>query len=276
MKKLIIFINLFLYILFILLSLELLKIYSSSLEKVLIIKGKDIEPVNLTIQGFLSQYPSDLCDIYNLKDIKKVDINKYQIIISLTSEATYQIKNYNLKNKLVIYALVLSPEKLGILGKFIGFSIYPPFEQVFMDLKKRYPNIKSIGLVFNEKNYAVEEAYKAVKKLNLNCLLISIDNYNYRDVLKEVEKVDIVYLFSDSIVLEENNLLFLINSIKSLNKVIVSAHKVLLKYGTDAAYSIDYFQLGANIANSIKKSDSLVYDNTHKIYFPYPYVYTTK
>lgn len=266
-----------LIILFILLIiLGLLKIFSSNLERVLIIKGKDIEPVNLTIQGFLSQYPSDLCDIYNLRDIKKVNINKYHVIISLTSEATYQLKNYNLKNKLVIYALVLSPEKLGILGKFIGFSIYPPFKQVFTDLKERYPSVKSIGLVFNEKNYAVEEAYKTAKEVNLNCILIPIDNYNYKDALKQIEKVDIIYLFSDSIILEENNLLFLINSIKSLNKIIISAHKVLLKYGTDAAYSIDYFQLGANIANSIKKSDSLVYDDTYKIYFPSPYVYTTK
>ncbi|MCX7870210.1 MAG: hypothetical protein N2485_01355 [bacterium] len=273
MKKLIFLSSLFLYIL---LGLGLIKIFSSNLEKVLIIKGKDIEPVNLTVQGFLSQYPSDLCDIYNLKDIKKIDINRYQVIIALTSEAAYQLKNYNLKNKLVIYGLVLSPEKLGVLGKFIGFSIYPPFEQVFKDLKQRYPNIKSVGLVFNQKNYAVEEAYKAAKNLNLNCILIPIDNYNYRNALKQIEKVDIVYLFSDSIVLEENNLLFLINSIKSLNKIIVSAHKVLLKYGADAAYSIDYFQLGTNIANIIKKNDSLVYDNTYKVYFPYPYVYTTK
>jgi ABC-type uncharacterized transport system substrate-binding protein len=247
---------------------------SSNLGNVLIIKGKDIEPVNLTIQGFLSQYSK--ADIYNLKDIQKIDINKYQVIIALTSEAVYYLKNINLKNKLIIYALVLSPEKLGILGKFTGFSIYPPFNEVFKDLKNRYPNIKSIGLIFNEKTYAVEEAYKAATSLNLNCILINIDNYNYKNTIKQIEKADIVYLFSDSMTLEENNLLFLINSIKSLNKIIVSAHKVLLKYGIDAAYSIDYFQLGANIANIIKKNDSLTYTNSYKIYFPYPYVYTTK
>ena len=61
-----------------------------------------------------------------------------------------------------------------------------------------------------------------------------------------------------------------------MNKPLISAHKILLKYGIDAAYSIDYFSLGTNIANIIKKNDSLNYDNTYKIYFPYPYVYTSK
>jgi ABC-type uncharacterized transport system substrate-binding protein len=259
---------------YILIKILILKGNTSNLENILIIKGKDIEPVNLVIQGFLSQYPK--CDIYNLKDVEKINLNKYDIIIALTSEASYYLKNTNLKNKLIIYALVLSPEKIGVLGKFIGFSIYPPFQEVFKDIKNRYNNIKTIGFIFNEKNYAVEEAAKAAKNLNLNYILIPIDNYNYKNALKQIEKTDIVYLFSDSIILEENNLLFLISSIKSMNKPLISAHKILLKYGIDAAYSIDYFSLGTNIANIIKKNDSLNYDNTYKIYFPYPYVYTSK
>ncbi|MFN4219454.1 MAG: ABC transporter substrate binding protein [bacterium] len=243
---------------------------------VLIIKTKDLQPVKLTINGFLSEYPSEKCIIVDLKELNNEMLNKADVVIALTSEAAFYLKQNYHKEKINMYALVLMPDTLGILGKFIGFSIYPPFDEIFRDFKIKYPNIKKIGLLYNKKSYAVEIAEQSISKISLTPVLLQVDNFNFKYISKSIADVDAVYFFSDAMILEEENLLFLIKSIKSYNKIIISSQRVLLQYGVDIAYVIDYFQLGKMMASYVKKSSFLNNENTYKIFFPSPFILVTK
>lgn len=247
-----------------------------SLLSVLIIKGKDLQPVKLTINGFLSEYPSNKCIVVDLKDLKTEMFNKVDVVIALTSEAAFYLKKNYHKEKINMYALVLMPDTLGLLGKFIGFSIYPPFDDVFKDFKSKYPYVKRVGLLYNSRSYAVEAASNSLKRNFLEPVFLQVDNFNYKYVSKSLQDVDAIYFFSDAMILDEENLLFLIRSIKSYNKIIISSHRILLQYGVDVAYVIDYFQLGKMMALYIKKNSYLNTDNTYKIFFPSPFVVVTK
>jgi len=261
--------------LFLLLLLSFSFSYTQYLN-VLIIKGKDLQPVKLTINGFLSEYPKENCVVVELDKLNSDLLNRSDVVIALTSEAAFYLKQNYHKEKINMYALVLMPDTLGILGKFIGFSIYPPFDEVFSDFKKKYPNVKKIGLLYNEKSYAVQSAFDSVKKNGLEPVLLQVDNFNFKYISKSVANVDAVYFFSDAMILDEENLLFLIKSIKSYNKIIISSHRVLLQYGVDLAYVIDYYQLGKMMAIYIKKNSFLNTDNTYKIFFPSPFVVVSK
>ncbi|MCS7244285.1 MAG: ABC transporter substrate binding protein [Candidatus Calescibacterium sp.] len=248
----------------------------SGLFSVLIIKGKDLQPVKLTINGFLSEYPANKCSIVDLKDLKPDMFNKIDVVIALTSEAAFYLKKNYHKEKINIYALVLMPDTLGLLGRFIGFSIYPPFDDVFRDFKLKYPNVKKVGLLYNSHSYAVEAASESLIRNSLEPIPLQVDNFNYKYISKSISNVDAVYFFSDAMILDEENLLFLIKSIKSHNRIIISSHRILLQYGVDVAYVIDYFQLGKMMASYIKKSSFLNTYNTYKIFFPSPFVVVTK
>lgn len=251
-------------------------VYSNSFLEVLIIKGKDLEPVNLTISGFLNEYPKDKCKIIGLNELKSNMLDNYDVIIALTSEAAFYLKQNYHKEKINIYALVLMPDALGLLDKFIGFSIYPPFDEVFKDFKTKYPKVKKVGLLYNVKSYAVQFAIESVKKNSLEPVLLQVDNFNFKYISNSISNVDAVYFFSDAMILEEENLLFLIKNIKLQNKVIISSHRVLLQYGVDLAYVVDYYQLGRVMASYIKKSSFLNTESNYKIYFPSPFVVVTK
>lgn len=243
---------------------------------VLIIKAKDLQPVKLTINGFLSEYPAEKCLIVDLKNLTSDMLNKADVVIALTSEAAFYLKQNYHKEKINIYALVLMPDTLGLVGKFVGFSIYPPFDEVFKDFKTKYPNIKRVGLLYNKKSYAVEIAENSLIKNSLQPVLLQVDNFNFKYISKSIIDVDAVYFFSDTMILDEENLLFLIKSIKSYGKTIISSQRVLLQYGVDIAYVIDYFQLGKMMASYVKKSSFLNTENTYKIFFPSPFVVITK
>ncbi|MCS7165429.1 MAG: ABC transporter substrate binding protein [Candidatus Calescibacterium sp.] len=247
-----------------------------SLLSVLIIKGKDLQPVKLTINGFLSEYPSNKCMVVDLKELKEEMFNRVDVVIALTSEAAFYLKKNYHKEKINIYALVLMPDTLGLVGKFIGFSIYPPFDEVFKDFKSKYPYVKRVGLLYNTYSYAVETASNSLKKNSLEPVLLQVDNFNFKYISKSLQNIDAVYFFSDAMILDEENLLFLIRSIKSYNKIIISSHRILLQYGIDVAYVIDYFQLGRMMALYIKKNSYLNTDNTYKIFFPSPFIVVTK
>ncbi|MFN3995983.1 MAG: hypothetical protein ACK4GR_05595, partial [bacterium] len=133
-----------------------------------------------------------------------------------------------------------------------------------------------IGLLYNKKSYAVEIAEQSISKISLTPVLLQVDNFNFKYISKSIANVDAVYFFSDAMILEEENLLFLIKSIKSYNKIIVSSQRVLLQYGVDIAYVIDYFQLGKMMASYVKKSSFLNNENTYKIFFPSPFIVVTK
>jgi len=249
---------------------------SEDLLNVLIIKGKDLQIVNLTISGFLSEYPSDKCLVVNLKDLKSEYLNRADVVIALTSEAAFYLKQNYHREKINVYALVLMPDTLGLVGNFVGFSVYPSFNEIFKDLKKKYPNVKKVGLLYNSKTYAIDFAMSSLKENSLEPVLLQIDNFNYKYVTKSIANVDAVFFFSDAMILDEENLLFLIKSIKSYNKVIISSQRILLQYGVDLAYVIDYFQLGRIMASYVKKNSLLNTDNTYKIFFPSPFVVVSK
>ncbi|MEN3014805.1 MAG: hypothetical protein ABDH21_01915 [bacterium] len=236
--------------------------------RVLIITGKDVKPVRLTIEGFFSEYSREMCKVISVEAVSSEMLKVSDVVVALTSEAAFYVKQNSTKDKVNVYALVLMPDVLGLMKNFVGFSIYPDFEQVFRDFKSRYPTVKRVGLLYNTMNYAVDFAYQSLKKNSLQAIHLKIDNFNFRNIGKNLGNVDAVYFFSDAMVLDEENLLFLIKSIKSQNKIIISSHKVLLDYGVDIVYVLDYFELGRMIALYVKEGIVKQAESIGRIFFP--------
>jgi hypothetical protein len=221
-----------------------------NLEPVLIIKGKSNDVVNLFIQGFLSKYDINKVTIIDVNQARDYDIDKFPIVIALTSEAANFIKNNYNPKALNIYSLVLSPEYLGIENKFIGFSIYPDFNKIATEIKKILPATKNIGLIYSIGGYTNYQ--KEIKQLNLSFIPINVNNYNINKIEEQIKKCDVVFILPDIFTLEEENLFKIIYYAKKNNKTIVSTHNVLLNYGVDIIFSVDYKVLGIEVSNFIE------------------------
>jgi len=221
-----------------------------NLEPVIVIKGKNNDVVNLFIQGFLSKYDINKVTIIDVNQVKDYDIDKFPIVIALTSEAANFIKNNYNPKALNIYSLVLSPEYLGIESKFIGFSIYPDFNKIAAEIKKILPTTKNIGLVYSIGGYTNYQ--KEIKQLDLNFVPINVNNYNINRIEDKIKKCDVVFILPDIFTLEEENLFKIIYYAKKNNKTIISTHNVLLNYGVDLVFSVDYKELGIEVSNFIK------------------------
>ncbi len=231
---------------------EIYRYNYDNLQQVLILKGKDNEVVDLFIKGFLSQYDINKVIILNVKQVRDYDMDNFPVVIALTSEAANFMKNNYNSKALNIYSLVLSPEYLGIESKFIGFSVYPSIKKVAAEIKKLFPSYKSIGLVYSIGSYNISDYKKDIENLNLNFVPINVNNYNIDKIEDKIKKCDVVFIMPDIFTLEEENLFKIIYNAKKNNKVIISTHKVLLNYGVDIVFSVDYKELGVEVSNFVK------------------------
>lgn len=229
---------------------ELIK-KDNNLNRVLIIKSKDNDVVNLFIKGFLSGYDINKVSIVDVKQVRNYDIDHFKIVVALTSEAANFLKdNYN-PNALNIYSLVLTPPSLGVENKFIGFAVYPDINQVLLELRKNYPTIKNIGIVYSLETYNLNKNY-SYQKIGINLIPINVNNYNIDKIENRFKECDAIFIIPDVFTLEEENLFKIIYKAKKNNKLLLSTHKVLLNYGVDLVFSVDYEALGKQVSNFIK------------------------
>ncbi|MCX8058731.1 MAG: hypothetical protein N3A58_04905, partial [Spirochaetes bacterium] len=189
--------------------------------------------------------------IVDVKQVRNYDIDHFKIVVALTSEAANFLKdNYN-PNALNIYSLVLTPSSLGVENKFIGFAVYPDINQVLLELRKNYPTIKNIGIVYSLETYNLNKNY-SYQKIGINLIPINVNNYNIDKIENRFKECDAIFIIPDVFTLEEENLFKIIYKAKKNNKLLLSTHKVLLNYGVDLVFSVDYEALGKQVSNFIK------------------------
>ncbi len=220
--------------------------------KVALLMGQENQVVKSFVDNFVNYYGKNDCDVIGIKDIRKYDLMKYDVVISIASEgANLSKENFNRK-ALNIWCLVLSPEVIGVPSGVVVFYPYPDFLLVFKDIKNRYPNKNNVGIIYNLGGYSVKYAVEVGKKEGLNIYPINVNNYNVDKIEESLNKFDAIFLLPDVFVLDEDNLLKLIYYCKRKDKLLISTQKILLNYGVDIIYALDYGNLAFEIIDFIK------------------------
>lgn len=105
--------------------------------------------------------------------------------------------------------------------------------------------------MYSLETYNLNKNY-SYQKIGINLIPINVNNYNIDKIENRFKECDAIFIIPDVFTLEEENLFKIIYKAKKNNKLLLSTHKVLLNYGVDLVFSVDYEALGKQVSNFIK------------------------
>lgn len=185
--------------------------FNLSAAEIAVIKSKNIEPYNLSLEGLKEVVKADfqVTDMEaNLKKgliiIKNIKSQKPDLILGLGAKAAYTASN-NVKNIPVVYSMVSDPARYKISGKNVtGVKLDIPLEKQFQIFREVMPVVKKIGVIFSaERSKRLVSRARSILK-NMGTELVSIRITDQKDIPSAVEKIlseiDSLWLIFDPIV----------------------------------------------------------------------------
>lgn len=223
--------------------------------------------LNLVIDGIKENLKNENVDIQvmvangelSTANLIASNFNKTKdIVIGVGTGAAQTLKN-NINDKAIIFAAVTSPEKAGLISDNVtGVSdMNLDAGKSLKLLKEKFPNIKTIGVLFStsELNSAVQvkNIKKTASEIGLKVIEGGAANANdlvqITDIL--IDKVDAIYVPTDNLVV--SNITYVIDKANKKLKPLVVSENISVELGALFAYGIDYYELGKRTAELVKE-----------------------
>lgn len=223
--------------------------------------------LNLVIDGIKENLKNENVDIQvmvangelSTANLIASNFNKTKdIVIGVGTGAAQTLKN-NITDKAIIFAAVTSPEKAGLISDNVtGVSdMNLDSGKSLKLLKEKFPNIKTIGVLFStsELNSAVQvkNIKKTASEIGLKVIEGGAANANdlvqITDIL--IDKVDAIYVPTDNLVV--SNITYVIDKANKKLKPLVVSENISVELGALFAYGIDYYELGKRTAELVKE-----------------------
>lgn len=223
--------------------------------------------LNLVIDGIKENLKNENVDIQvmvangelSTANLIASNFNKTKdIVIGVGTGAAQTLKN-NITDKAIIFAAVTSPEKAGLISDNVtGVSdMNLDAGKSLKLLKEKFPNIKTIGVLFStsELNSAVQvkNIKKTASEIGLKVIEGGAANANdlvqITDIL--IDKVDAIYVPTDNLVV--SNITYVIDKANKKLKPLVVSENISVELGALFAYGIDYYELGKRTAELVKE-----------------------
>lgn len=190
--------------------------------------------------------------------------NSLDIVVAITTPSAQAAVN-TIKDKPVVFSAVTDPISAGLIKKFgkndgnvVGLSDLLPVNVHLSLLKKIFPNVKNVGIIFNpgEQNSItlLELSEKFSKDLNLNIVEIpgTTSSEMITSLNTKINSIDVVYIFTDNLlastmesvaaILNENN----IPSISGDIELSKQADSVI-------GFGFDYYSLGLETGKMVNE-----------------------
>ena len=187
------------------------------------------------------------------KVLREIDDQEFDLIITVTSDALSVALN-QVKNTPVLFTNVNNPRFLGIQNlqepgnNISGASYYVPIKRQIELFLKVYPDMKKIGMVFDEGNKSRKvEFMEAERVFSLYGLSYYTRLINSEDELESAGN-ELIDLGVDAIILTSSGLLY--NNADKLKEAsikhgvpIFSYHRKAVPKGAVASLSSDYYMM---------------------------------
>lgn len=193
-----------------------------------------------------------------------VQISKYHASLSpdfmvaiATPAVQTNVKAQKNKKSIVAFLAVTDPSAANLTSvkNIIGVSDNPPIDELIDIIASIFPNLKSIGIIFNPGEInsikILEKLERVLSRLGIRIQKVSISNAsNIKTAMnKLVSSVDLIYLPQDNLVASA---LDNISSIAKINKVLlISNDPALVQKGVGISLGSDYFLCGKKLGNMI-------------------------
>lgn len=225
--------------------------------EIAVIKSKDIEPYNISLEGLKEVVKSDI-QINDMKAsldnglsiIKKIKKDKPDLILGLGAMAAFTASS-NVTDIPVVYSMVSDPQRYNISGNNVtGVKLDIQLDRQFYFYRKIMPAIKKIGLIFHDDRLKilVNNAGLIVKKMGMELISEQISSQNDipAAVDKMLSKVDAFWLVFDSVVTASPRIVQEVIILPALRKRIpvIGFNKWSVTAGALFSFYIEYRDIG--------------------------------
>jgi len=231
--------------------------YSDEAPSIAVIKGQSIAPYGKALWGFKKHIKGRGFDArvieYGLEGKKGGELERLskgikshnpKLVLTLGTPAT-RFARETMGTIPVVFAMVLSPERSGILAP--GISMDVPFETKLTNLKQILPHANRIGMIYSSETISsYEEAANTCAKLGFDLFAKRIDSQKdftgaFKDMAKEI---DSFVMIPDSKIYFPKLVEYLL--LESLREKIpvVGLSSAYAKAGALVAFDCDYENLG--------------------------------
>lgn len=186
---------------------------------------------------------------------------KKDIVVGIGTGSAQSLVNNNQEIP-IVFAAVSDPEAAGLIQKNVtGVSDkLESVEKQLILLKKKFPNVKTIGVLYSTSELNSDSQIKdieiAAKNQNLN--LIKGGATNTSDLVQVVkntlERSDALYVPTDNLVV--SNIPYVVDEAKKSKKPLIASEKSSVEQGALFAFGVDYYELGRKTGEIIKKINS--------------------
>jgi len=226
-----------------------------------VVLSDNLQPYNAAAKGFknyLSQRKANINTVnYALNEYKeneltgavdKIMSSKQNLIFTLGTYATKVIQK-TARNTSVVFAMVLIPEKVGVLPPGVVMDI--PSAVKFDNLKKILPNVKKIGLVYSADSVSLyEEAVEAGNKFGFQIIGKKLDSgKEFPAVFEDIAgQIDCFLMVADSSIYFPKSVEFLLRESYNKKIPVVGLSSNYVKAGALVSFDCDYEDLGEQAA----------------------------
>lgn len=252
--------------------------------EIVVVQGKDIHPYTQALEGFKSECDFKITTFFvesklkkNREVLKKIKSKKPVLVLTIGLNATLLVKD-EIDDIPILYCMVMNPEKHGLIesghSNISGITLKVPAKTQLAQLAEVIPNIKKIGVIYNENNTGllIEEGRRFLKDKNIDLVFenISLKKSVPKAARRLVKKgVDALWLPPDQTIVTIDSCKFLILLSIENNIALMTYAGSFVQAGALLSLSPDYFAVGAQ-AGEIAK------DIIHNNNFPKESVITPK
>jgi putative ABC transport system substrate-binding protein len=239
-------------------------IWSPSLvqaHEVAILKSANIAPYNQAISGFKSSMPSETTFIeYDLKSdmdagrtyAAKIRASGADLVLAVGSKAAIAAR-LEILDIPIVYSMVLHPSKYDLKApNIVGISSILPIGQQLSHLRAVMPNLKRIGYLYDPDKtppFSIDATSQA-RQLGITFIDRQVRTAEQvptalRELLPEV---DALWLTSDSTVLTEESLSFLLSAAFERHVPVIGFDPEFVRKGALISFWVDASDVGRGAA----------------------------
>ncbi len=238
---------------------------------IVIVKSSNLENYNEIISSFelssgkLSDYKIQIID--GQGDVAKLEsiLNELKgkpdnaLIITIGIQATFMAQNI-IKNIPIIFCAVYDWKKyIKLDGTITGIEMENDYPSIFHNIKLISSNFKNVGLIYDPQfsEEQVEELMKFETSQNISVMKSQVKAKKEKQItIKDLKKcfsylsgkIDMLYLFPDPTIINQENFDFILEKCKELNIPLFTYNEEFVKKGALASISPDYSNIGSQLA----------------------------
>jgi len=233
--------------------------------EVIIFKTAEVAAYNQAIAGFREIVPGVEITEENMDNdievggriIERIKRRKPAAILAVGAKAA-ELSSREISVIPIVFCMVMAPEKYGIKGENItGVSMEVPPKAQFSTLKSILPFLKSIGVIYDPKESGrlIDEGKTAAEDLGLELIAREvISREEIAGAMKElIEKVDALWLVPDTTVVTRESFKYMLSSTIKKGIPLLVFSDGFVKGGAFLSLSPDYFSVGREAGNLVKK-----------------------